>query len=72
MLACRVDQLIRRDSLIGRDVNYGLNFSSAELYPLRRERFLGMALPVPHDVDAVLERQYGARFLSVCQGGKLI
>ena len=49
-------------------MNYNLNYSASELFPVRWARFLGMSLPVPSNVDAVLERQYGPRFLTSCQG----
>ena len=38
---------------------------------MRRESFLGMALPVPNNVDAVLERQYGTHFLTMCQTNRM-
>ena len=40
------------------DVNYNLNYSASELFPVRQSRFLGMSVLVPSDVDTVLERQY--------------
>ena len=49
-------------------MNFNLNYTASELFPVRRARFLGMSVPVPSDVDAVLERQYGPRFLTSCQG----
>ena len=49
-------------------MNYNLNYSASELFPVRWAGFLGMSLPVPSNVDAVLERQYGPRFLTSCQG----
>ena len=43
-------------------VYYYHNFSAEELFPVRREMFFGMKLPVPNQVDAVLEKRYGPDF----------
>ena len=43
---------------------YNKNFSAEELFPVRREMFFGMKLPVPNQVDAVLEKRYGPDFLT--------
>ena len=45
-------------------VYHNLNFSAEELFPVRREMFFGMRLPVPNQVDAVLEKSYGPHFLN--------
>ena len=44
------------------NVKYETNFSAEELFPVRREMFFGMKLPVPNQVDAVLEKRYGPDF----------
>ena len=34
------------------------------MFPPRRELFFGLKLPVPNQVDAVLEKRYGPDFLT--------
>ena len=46
------------------DVYYDRNYSAEWLFPPRREMFFGMKLPVPNQVDAVLEKRYGPHFLT--------
>ena len=43
---------------------YNLNYSAEELFPVRREMFFGIKLPVPNQVDAVLMKKYGPDYLT--------